>query len=69
MTQILSLVSGRDHRGLDGDRWPGGDRPAPLAAQRSAGWRRPAFLFRAAKPACRRRKKAGRRHCRQAIEA
>jgi len=47
---------------------PGGDRPAPLAAEAAAedGGAR---LFCFALQSRRRRKKAGRRRCRKAIEA
>src|SRR5882672_3577838 len=36
MVVLLVCCSGRDHRGLDGDREAGGDRDAPLAAEAAA---------------------------------
>ena len=47
-----AVLSGRAHRGLDGDRPAGGDRrrTRPCEPQRSGGWRPTAILLRDAKP-------------------
>ncbi|MFE8873672.1 hypothetical protein ACE4RV_11025, partial [Acetobacter persici] len=67
---ISMLLSGRDHRGLDGDRPAGGERQSTLQGRSAAeDGRAGTFLVREEWRRSRQGKKVPERRCGQPIEA